>query len=267
MIDSLDIPRFKASSFDYSNSPTNIREVDGALRTQGIALVDLKISDPTSDFLLNLVLNLGKYQSHGPPISHSGSRGWFWDVRPTDEKGHKARSEGSSEFPWHTDCSYEACPPQYFGLHVLRADHMGGGTLSALNVLHLLQRLSTSANTSFIQPDYRIKVPPEFFKGIENIEGKLIATSEDQNNPRIRYRSDITQGLTAGAGKALGELNNLLAPDSKDEIQDIKVDLTPQDLPNNTIVLMDNGKWLHSRTNINDPRRHLRRIRWGRREF
>ena len=51
------------------------------------------------------------------------------------------------------------------------------------------------------------------------------------------------------------------------EIDHIKIDVTPQILPDNSILLMDHGRWLHGRNEVKDERRHLGQIRGGGRSF
>ena len=250
-----------------SNDRTHIAAVHTALREPGIALVSLKFSDTSSDYLQKLILGLRIYHNHGPPIEHSATRGWFWDVRPMEKAVNRARSESSLNFPWHTDCSYESRPPQFFALHVLHADQYGGGTLFALNALQILRKLDSSALENLSRPEFRITVPPEFSKGVHSIDGRVVNQAEEPSDLRIRFRSDIIQPLSSRAEKALQGVRKLLAPGSEAKIEDIKISFTPQDLPSNSIVLMDNNRWLHARTEVMDPKRHLRRIRWGRREF
>ena len=250
-----------------SNDRTHIAAVNEALRGPGVALVSLKFIDTSSDYLQRLVLGLRSYHNHGPPIEHSATRGWFWDVRPMEKAINRARSESSLNFPWHTDCSYESRPPQFFALHVLHADQHGGGTLLALNALQVLRKLESSAFETLSRPEFRITVPPEFSKGIPSIDGSVLNQAGESSDLRIRFRSDIIRPLSNRAEKALKGVRRLLAPGSEADIEDIKLRFTPEDLPSNTIVLMDNSRWLHARTEVKDPKRHLRRIRWGRRAF
>lgn len=232
-----------------------------------MVLVSLNFSDPSSNYLRHLVLGLGKWHHHKPPIEHSATRGWFWDVRPKDNVVHQARSESSLNFPWHTDCSYESSPPQFFGLHVIHADRNGGGTLSALEASTVIQKISDSSRKVMFRPEFRMKVPREFFKGISNIDGSLLCQDGPRGNIRMRFRSDIIEPLSEDARKALFELDKILTFDGGGTIESVRVNLTPEILSDNTIVLMDNSRWLHARTDVKDLRRHLRRIRWGRRSF
>ncbi|CAL8582795.1 hypothetical protein XPA_008439 [Xanthoria parietina] len=261
------IPRLAASSLEDSSHQAHTDAIATALRGPGVAIVDLKFPDASSEYLRRLVLNLGNYHNHGPPITHSATRGWFWDVRPKKTAGPQARSESSLNFPWHTDCSYESDPPQFFALHVLHADRRGGGTLSALNVSRALKKLKPATFETLSRPEFRIKVPPEFAKGVDNITGCLVGKGEEGSGVRIRYRADIIEPLSSGASDALAEVHELLASSRDTDARDVQVDLSPQVLPDNAIVLMDNGRWLHARNEVRDPERHLRRVRWGRRKF
>lgn len=262
------ISRFSAHEHQHSHNPVHLAAVNKALKGPGIALIDLKFADPNSDYLHDLVLGLVCHHNHNPPITHSSSRGWFWDVRPKGPAAtHQARSESTLDFPWHTDCSYESRPPQFIALHVLHADRNGGGTLSALNASHILSKLGPEACESLSRPEFQIRVPPEFYNGIDTIVGSVISKSELHGQFHIRYRFDILQALSTTAEKALTQLNRLLSSDAHNSIRDIRIDLTAQDLPDNTIILLDNSRWLHARTEVKDRDRHLRRIRWGRRAF
>ena len=261
------VPRFVANGYHASQELPHINAVNQALNEVGIAVVDLKFPDPGGTYLSDLVLALARYHGHGFPIEHSATRCWYWDVRPMEKTVNRARSETCEIFPWHTDCSYESCPPRFFGLHVLRADQCGGGMLRLLNTKKFLHRLSSSAYGSLSRPDFRITVPQEFFKGINSINGNVILEDDGKGDVCMRYRSDIIQPLSGSAERALQELHELLTPEAEAKIRDITINMTPQDLPDNSIVLIDNGRWLHSRTEVKDLKRHLRRLRWGRRQF
>ena len=238
------------------------------LKIAGIALIDLHFSDTGSEYLRSLILGLVESHRHSPPIEHSTTRGWFWDVRPKKkEAAHQARSESSLDFPWHTDCSYESQPPRFFALHVLHADRNGGGTLSALEASQIVRKLSPDARAALLKPEFKITVPPEFDKGVASITDRLLVEASNRTDFHIRFRADIIEPTTTHAERGLHELNRLLDPRAPSIINDARLDLTAQDMPDNTIILMDNSRWLHARTEVKDPCRHLRRIRWGSQEF
>lgn len=260
------IPHLTALDLEHATQPHHIRNVHEHLLKHGVLKIGLGFPDPESRYLKGLVLSLHQHHGHQLPISHSASRGWFWDVRPNSTvfqtANHQARSETMEEFPWHTDCSYEELPPRYFALHVLQEDRFGGGTLSAMNTRRLSMSLSPSTRASLMRPEYSITIPPEFIKDSrkQNIVGSLMAADEQGQPSMLRFRRDLVSALTERASKALHELDAAVQ-DSKAQSQSM-VHLTAKDFPAGTIILMDNRRWLHARHSIKDPKRHLRRVRW-----
>ncbi|GFF28521.1 hypothetical protein IFM61606_10175 [Aspergillus udagawae] len=264
------LPHLVASTIDAARNPNHVREVDHHLQTLGILKVTLQAPDNQSRYLEHLVLSLHKSHGHGPPITHSSTRGWFWDVRPNlagmklQSQEQAARSETMNEFPWHTDCSYEASPPRFFALHVLQPDQCGGGTLSVVDVANLLRLLSPSALQGLTLPEFLIKVPPEFRKGTtRSIVGCVLGTNDIGEPIRLRFREDILTPLTARAESSLTELKHALLQENSLST----LHLTPKDLPKGSVILMDNTRWLHGRSPVRDPARHLRRVRWDARPF
>ncbi|KAI0455933.1 hypothetical protein F5B21DRAFT_523155 [Xylaria acuta] len=260
------IPQLTAADLDHANQQHHVNNVYERLQRDGILKVSLGFADPDSQYLKQLVLSLHQYHDHQLPISHSASRGWFWDVRPSSTPfqttNHRARSETMEKFPWHTDCSYEDLPPRYFALHVLQHDRFGGGTLSILNVQRLGESLSPPTRTSLMRREYSIKIPLEFIKDPtkQRIVGSLMATDQDGRPNTMRFRRDILTPLTERASSALRELDmSLEHPETQAQST---VHLTSRDIPAGSIILMDNRRWLHARNTINDPKRHLRRVRW-----
>ncbi|KXG53202.1 Taurine catabolism dioxygenase TauD/TfdA [Penicillium griseofulvum] len=259
------VPLINVSKPALSSDASHLRAIHENLEAKGVVQVQLGFSDENSTYLQSLISNLHKNHNHGLPIAHSAERGWFWDVRPSPESfqshGHQARSETMSQFEWHTDCSYEEQPPRFFALQVLQPDRCGGGTLSVLNVDRLLTLLSPFAQKWLSSCNYKITVPPEFTKtaGKHHIVGNLLAVNPDGNSgSQLRFREDITVPLTPNATKALDELKEILCRGAREET----LHLTPQSLPQGSIIMMDNRRWLHSRNEVKDPNRHLRRVRW-----
>lgn len=77
---------------------------------------------------------------------------------------------------------------------------------------------------------------------------------------KCRYRADIIHPLTGKATSALEDLNKVLAQALTDN-SDICLNLSLEMIPNGTVLLMDNGRWLHAGNGVKDPERYLRRIR------
>ncbi|KAB8261623.1 hypothetical protein BDV32DRAFT_32609 [Aspergillus pseudonomiae] len=259
------VPHLIASDLSCATRSSHVTDVSNALRKSGILKVSLQFKDDASKYLQNLILGLHKHHGHGLPITHSASRGWFWDIRPNSTTfqtpSHQARSETMQEFPWHTDCSYEEAPPKYFALQVLREDRCGGGTLSVMNVGRLSSMLSPSTCAALLRPEFRIDVPPEFVKSdaSRHIIGSLMAADLSGAPSMLRFREDIMTPLSMDAAAALAELKECLLGL---EVQTETLHLTPDCLPRGSVVLMDNRRWLHARNEVMDPERHLRRVRW-----
>ncbi|PNP82836.1 hypothetical protein FNYG_04067 [Fusarium nygamai] len=257
-----------APHISYAHDPGHVYEVAAELQNSGLLKIRLGFSDDSCDYLRDLILSMHKNHGHHLPITHSATRGWFWDVRPkpiSATGAHHARSETTSEFSWHTDCSYEDPLPRYFALQVLQHDRHGGGTLSAMNVASLIGFLSPETRKALMAPEFRMKIPPEFIKDPEKsfIEGSILAP--DPQLSIIRYRHDIIVPLTTRGAKALEELSAVLV---RREVQvSSTMHLRSSDLPKGSIVLMDNRRWMHARNEIRDPERHLRRVRWDARPF
>ncbi|RHZ44877.1 uncharacterized protein CDV56_103030 [Aspergillus thermomutatus] len=248
----------------------HVRAVRDRLEHDGILKISLRFADDTSQYLKNLVLSLHRHHGHGLPITHSASQGWFWDVKPSrsgttfQTQNHQARSETMASFPWHTDCSYEPCPPRFFALHVLHPDGYGGGTLSVMNVKRLGQLLSVNARDALSRPDYRIRIPTEFIKQPEqrHIVGSILAglhPSQSQS-PIVRFRGELVTPLNEAAATALAELKRLLRELETQPASTLHLAAT--EMPRNSIILLDNRRWLHARDAVKDPARHLRRVRW-----
>ena len=260
------VPQLNAPTLSHAQDHTHLLNVHEGLQKCGILKISLGFSDDRSQYLQDLIVGLHKCHGHELPITHSSSRGWFWDVRPSStfqSHNQQARSETMEEFPWHTDCSYEDPLPRFFALHVLQHDRYGGGVLSVLSVDKLSDFLSPATRLALLQPEYCISVPPEFVKNSnqKNVIGSILAADEERRSNLMRYRADIMAPMSERAFVALEELARALRQ-FQVQTQSV-IHLTPNLLPQGSIILLDNRRWLHARSHINDPERHLRRVRWG----
>ncbi|KAF2968958.1 hypothetical protein GQX73_g4598 [Xylaria multiplex] len=259
------IPHLEAPQPTYSVQSEHVRTVSNHLASTGILKISLGFPDDKSQYLEKLLVSLHQGHGHKLPISHSATRGWFWDIRPSatdfQTANCQARSETMDEFPWHTDCSYEDPTPRYFALQVLQPDRYGGGILSLMNVQGLSEQLSSTTRAALRRPEYKFTTPPEFHKqsGQNHITGSLFSVDSD-GQPGLRFRGDIITPLNNEASRALEELKQAITTAAT--IPEITSQLTAKDLPEQSIVLVDNRRWLHSRTDVKDPKRHLRRVRW-----
>ncbi|QUC19332.1 uncharacterized protein UV8b_03573 [Ustilaginoidea virens] len=268
------LPTLCAPDPAAARDPRHVASVAAHLAASGILRVRLGFADPASAYLAGLIGSLNARHGHRLPISHSASRGWFWDVRPAGAGSsagapgpalqtprHRARSETMGDFPWHTDCSYESPTPRYVALHVLQHDRRGGGTFSVMSVARLAARLSPRARAALAADDaFRIAIPAEFVKdpARTSIVGRVLACRAGR--PVMRYRADIFSPLGDEAARALDELDAKLRDPQVHARATLH--LSPAELPSGSVIFVDNWRWLHARNHVADPERHLRRVRW-----
>jgi hypothetical protein len=133
-----------------------------------------------------------------------------------------------------------------------------------MGVPNLLRLLSPSAIQGLTQAEFFIKVPPEFIKGKpRSIVGCVLGTNDVGEPTRLRFREDILTPLSTRAEASLAELKDVLLQENSMST----LHLTPKDLPQGSVILMDNTRWLHGRNSVRDPARHLRRVRWDAQPF
>ena len=120
--------------------------------------------------------------------------------------------------------------------------------------------LSPQAVDVLSSHEFDLKVPPEFFKGKNTVKGKLLDVDPATGRAYVRYRSDILHdppSADASANAAIQELKDLL-----EDPTGVGEHVPGFVFKENTVLLMDNARYLHSRTDIKDPRRWLRRVRF-----
>ena len=234
-----------------------------ALQEHGICGIELNWPDPNSDFILDVVHKIG-----GKPDTHSKTQGALWDVKWKPEGVYSegtgttanAISHSMGEFAWHTDGAFEEQPTRFFGFHILHPDKRGGGVFRILRADDLVQLLSARAVKCLTTHEYDLRVPPEFFKGKKTVKGKLLEIDPKTGQAYVRYRKDILHHPASrdrDACAAVAELMDLLG--MPDDVGEYVPEFAFKE---NTILLMDNARYLHSRTNIKDPDRWLRRVRF-----
>ena len=234
-----------------------------ALQEHGICGIELSWPDPDSQFLLDVVQKMG-----GKPDTHSTTQGALWDVKWKPEGVYsegtgtaaQAISHSMGEFAWHTDGAFEEHPTRFFGFHILHPDKRGGGVFRVLRADDLVQLLSSRAVNTLVKHKYDLKVPPEFFKGAKTVKGRLLEIDSRTERAFVRYRKDILHDPPSkdrDACAAVEELKDLL--ESPEDVGEYVPEFAFKE---NTILLMDNARYLHSRTNIKDPDRWLRRVRF-----
>ncbi|KAI5820897.1 hypothetical protein BZA77DRAFT_384008 [Pyronema omphalodes] len=242
-------------------------QVRASLAKYGLSVVHLPRQDPDSKYVVALS------QALGLPLAHSSAHGILWDVRPIEGMDSKraARSETKECFPWHTDCSFELAPPRYFALHILHPDLCGGGQLRLLSVPHLLERLPAEIIATLQTPQFKFRVPREFMKDKDHVVGSILMPlplGPGEGTPvwKMRYRREIIDPMNEEAKNALDVLEKVLAEINEGKTPGVNV-LGPDVMTENAVIVVDNARFLHARSEINDPRRWLRRVRWAPEHF
>ncbi|KAN0099151.1 hypothetical protein V8E51_012926 [Hyaloscypha variabilis] len=202
--------------------------------------------------------------------THSASQGALWDVKFKPEgvrseatgKAAHSISHSMSEFSWHTDGAYENNPARFAGFHIIRPDLQGGGIFRVLRSEDLIQQLRTETVQALIHHEYDLKVPDEFFKNERKIRGKLLSVDQTTGNVHVRYRRDILMGPPSEddeACKAVEELSTLLGDPDNESIGEVIPSVAFKE---NSVLLIDNTRFLHTRTKVKDAKRWLRRVRF-----
>lgn len=217
-----------------------------ALFEAGIILLDLGFDNPDASIMTTIVEHLGTIDTH------DGKGMVIWDVKydanVDQDKG--TRSLTTKKFPIHTDASFEEPPPQYVALYVVAEDSLGGGITQLIDGRQILQHLSREAISVLQTKAFKFRVPQEFIKNKAYIEASIL---NGEGNFRYRQEVLILDDCTPQELQAIGELELLLA--NKSLIKSIF-------LKTGTIIIFDNGRFLHGRTKVRDKNRHLKRLRF-----
>ena len=234
-----------------------------AIREYGICGIEIGWPDPDSQFMLDVVDHMGC-----KPDTHSSTEGPLWDVKHklesvrSEDTGKKVISipHSMGEFAWHTDAAFEENPTRFFGFHIIHPDKQGGDVFRILKAEDLNRSLSPQAVDVLRSHEFDLKVPREFYRGKKTVKGKLLDVDPLTGRACVRYRSDILHdppSADANANAAIQELKNLLQDPAG-----VGEHVPGFVFKENMVLLMDNARYLHSRTDIKDPRRRLRRVRF-----
>ena len=149
---------------------------------------------------------------------------------------------------------------RFVGLQVINSDRFNGGQSLAIDVNDIVNRLTSDELKILRYGEFEISIPEEFKKpGANSIKGGIFSKNSDCFNNilcRLRQELILNREIMACEQKRVLDKFERLIDLEKSEI--IKF----YSLNDNDIILMDNTRWLHGRTEINDVHRHLVRIRF-----
>jgi len=198
----------------------------------------------------------------GEPTDHCADKRVMWPVQSRAvAAGKKATfSEDLGEAPLHTDSAFSRDPERYNALYVVRQSRCGGGSSVVVNGPNFLNDFAKTLHGAncirFMRKnDYAFRVPDAFFRGERMITGKILS-----DDPMIRFRHDcIEAGFDLCPELATEEhrfyyslfRNAVEAHDSRTEFM----------MSDGDLVVFDNTRLLHARTDYQDPARLLIRVR------
>jgi len=198
----------------------------------------------------------------GEPTDHCADKRVMWPVRSRPvAPGHQATfSESLGEAPLHTDSAFTRYPERYNALYVVRQSRCGGGHTAIVNGAAFLRDLAKTPQGAdcirFLrETDYAFRVPDAFFTGQRLITGRILG-----EEPMIRFRHDcIERGFELCPDLATQHhrfyytlfRNAVEAHSSRTEFL----------MADGEMIVFDNTRLLHGRTDFQDPLRHLVRVR------
>ena len=223
-----------------------------ALRERGLIVVQLPQIDTSAAVLKHIVAAIGDADAH----DDKGTI--FWDVKydTTVDQTTAARSLTTNAFPLHTDASFEDPQPQYVAFYVIKEDKLGGGITQIIDARNLLPLLPAKTFSVLQNSSFKIRVPDEFRKNKLADNESFIEKPIIDEVGNIRYRREIIvhEDLLLEQIKALDQLDwHLQNNDLQESIL----------LPAGAILIFDNGRFLHARTQVLDKSRHLIRMRFN----
>jgi hypothetical protein len=221
------------------------QKIVNTLSTYGIVLGHVNHDDPEGKIFKQLIEEIGEIDTH----DEKGTKTWDVKYDPSVDQAKGTRSLTLREFEMHTDASFELPPPKYICLYVVREDAFGGGISQIIEGRKLLALLSAETK-HILQSKYTVRVPDEFYKGRRYEQVPIL---DEEMNFSFRRDIIIREECSAAQLQALEELEALL---SNESIIESKF------LPRGTMLILDNGRFLHARTEVKDKDRHLLRMRF-----
>lgn len=216
------------------------------LERDGLALIKATPGDANGREVQELIEQLGTAEVH----DRLGQTVWHirYDVAAA-ARGATA-SLTLEPLPFHTDGAFEDPSPRYLAQYVVQEDRFGGGETLLVGVDDVLRRLSAQTLDVLKSATFRFRAPAEYAKGAGYRDAPILFGAG-----LMRYRRVIIDDgdLDEGVVAALDELDAAIAT----------VEPLSLRLRSGEILLIDNARFLHARTEVLDPDRHLLRMRFS----
>jgi hypothetical protein len=198
----------------------------------------------------------------GEPTDHCADRRVLWPVKKRAVAPGKIAtfSEDLGEAPLHTDSAFARRPERYNALYVVRQARCGGGKSVTVNGPRFLRDFAASPQgrdcIRFMrETDYAFRVPDAFFTGERFILGRILS-----DDPVIRFRHDcIEMGFELSPDHAT-ERHRFFYTLFRQAVE-AHASRTEFAMEDGDLIILDNTRLLHARTDYQDPARHLIRVR------
>lgn len=188
--------------------------------------------------------------------THSDVEGEVWDVRPSANWNKSdARSHTPLPFETHTDASFELEPPRFVAMGIVRADRNGGGLLSIVRISDAVLEMSEKEVDTLMTMKPKWIVPQEFRKtGNEDVYAPVLMSPTRARFRRDKVTVDHLDQVQANQFKAVFEkFCTVVETMCKNKGMVI---------PEQSVILLDNQKFAHARSQVLDGKRHLLRVRF-----
>ncbi|KAJ2992737.1 hypothetical protein HDV02_002877 [Globomyces sp. JEL0801] len=225
-----------------------IQSVLDSLHESGIVVVSTPVNDICPENFQEMLQSLGAISQE-----HNKEGTFCWTINA--KLSTTARSHTSEAFLVHTDASFEDSPPRYFALAIKHQDCTGAGETSLASIEDAVSQLTEVQKKILRTTVVKWTIPPEFNRGIPYVKGTVLFS-----NTMGRFRKDIidTSDLTKENADLFWDAYNTI-----DNILANSCEKNKSVLPEGSIVIIDNWKYVHSRKQFNDLNRLLYRVRFN----
>lgn len=199
----------------------------------------------------------------GNPTGHDDKCELVWDVRHRQQPPARevTFSERTGEAQFHTDSAFADNPEPFFALHAIKAAGCNGGMSRVIGVDSLKKQLNLLKNGNNIMEDLTIHHFPFRTPEAFSSEGKTIwAPIFDDKGIRYRYDS-IKRGLSHSKNDNRVTREMVESLEWFNEFIETKAEYEEFRLNDGETMIFDNRRVLHARTDYEDVKRHLLRIR------
>lgn len=194
----------------------------------------------------------------------------LWPIKadPNPNVKNTTFSQRLGVAPYHTDTQYFQKPEEMFGLWCLQPDRNSDGVSGLVDGRYIVEELSKTAEgrqmlATLMHTEFPFRVPSVFTSSGTDATVEVLMAPVLGEEPFIRYRRETLDKGVLATGKQL-EPSQLTAINHLDE-QLFEDGVAYSFLiKSGEVAFANNYELLHSRSDFQDPERHLIRVRMNR---